>query len=98
MVGGILTGSPESLQIALLEGLTMFYGRAMVIMVVHLVVANCCEGGTRLVEITRLQQPFLQHVASDAASKAISFQLPLFPLGMSIHVTEVGAAKFVGEY
>jgi len=70
----------------------------MLTIVLHLVAANCCKGRTRPVEVTRLQQPFQQHVASEAASKAISFQFPLFALGMSIQFTEVGVAEFVGEY
>ena len=97
LLGFPIAGQPEALQVAVLEGLPSFPGGAVVVVVVHLVVADSGKGCTGLVEVARLQQPFLLYEVREASSKPISGQFPILALWMLIQQAQVGMDELVGD-
>ena len=70
----------EFLQIALLEGRAAFCRGAMVIVVIHLVVPDCCKGGTRFAISPQLQQALCGSCSARSRPQSDPRQFPLFVL------------------
>jgi hypothetical protein len=97
LAGASLAWQPEALQVAIVEGRPSFCGSAMVIVVIHLIISDCCKSLTRLVNVTRLQQAFESQVASEPSRKAISSQFTILPLGMTAQLVEIRMSEFMGD-
>ena len=79
------------------KGLTALVGGAVVIMVIHLIVANGGKGGAGFIDVTGLQKPQLLDITGEPSGETISGQLSLFARGMQLALTHVGVAEFMRQ-